>query len=109
MTEPTYETISDATILPEEMARYSSRAADDCALVPVYSRCWCIWNSMRSTAFLTERIQHGDNPEQSREFALVAPRLGDPNVECSNGHVREIEEWAAEVIRYAHPEPPAQR
>ena len=49
---------------------------------------------------LTTTVQHGNNPEHSREFhdRLVF------NGTCERGHILEMEEWLVEVVEYAHPE-----
>ena len=97
---PMFASDHTATLLAQEMCR-RGLVAGDCALMPVYLRCGCIWYSFRSVSDLAETIQHGENAEQSRRFTVKVHEAGEL---CANGHVREVEEWAADVIHYAHPE-----
>lgn len=63
--------------------------------------CGCtIFTEHRPDGFVT-RIQHGPNPEHSRE--LSAEELHRSQV-CVNGHFRVMEEWLVKAMAYAHRE-----
>ena len=63
--------------------------------------CGCEWLYVPHPIDRSVRYQHGD----SREHVLIIGESRMRNAPmCSEGHVRDFEEWAARVVKYVHPQ-----